>query len=68
MHVLEAAFTMVDVTLEDQPMVWLNRGFERMTGFSRPHSIGRNCRFLQSEASDPMQVAMPTVVASNPNI
>eukprot|EP00966_Prymnesium_polylepis_P152024 3511671-Prymnesium_polylepis.1 len=27
-----------------------------MTGFSRAASIGRNCRFLQAEASDPAQV------------
>jgi len=27
--------------------VWLSRGFERITGYSRAGAAGRNCRFLQ---------------------
>lgn len=54
---LEVAFTMVDMAAADQPMVWLSRGFERITGYSRAGAAGRNCRFLQAEASDPRAVA-----------
>ena len=48
---------MVDMAAADQPMVWLSRGFERLTGYSRADAAGRNCRFLQAEASDPRAVA-----------
>ena len=55
-HALDASFTMVDVTAYDQPMVWLSRGFERISGVSRSEASGRNCRFMQSGASDPIAV------------
>ena len=56
LHALEVSCTLVDLDGVDSPMVWLTNGFERMTGFSRADSNGRNCRFLQSLASDPMAV------------
>ena len=37
--------------------MWLSRGFERITGYSRAGAAGRNCRFLQTEASDPRAIA-----------
>jgi len=55
-HALDASFTMSDVTAYDQPMVWLSRGFERISGVSRSEASGRNCRFMQSGASDPIAV------------
>ena len=38
-------------------MVWLSRNFERITGFTRSECIGRNCRFLQSDQTDPVAVS-----------
>ena len=35
--------------LEDNPIVYVNQAFTRMTGYARSASIGRNCRFLQGE-------------------
>ncbi|HBE18626.1 MAG TPA: hypothetical protein DEG17_00190 [Cyanobacteria bacterium UBA11149] len=35
-----------DATLPDYPIVWVNAGFERMTGYSAAEVIGKNSRFL----------------------
>lgn len=39
--------TISDNTQPDNPIVYANRGFERLTGFSIEDVLGRNCRFLQ---------------------
>ena len=31
----------------DNPIIYVNRAFERMTGYSAQEALGRNCRFLQ---------------------
>eukprot|EP00746_Dinoflagellata_sp_MGD_P130282 gnl/MRDRNA2_/MRDRNA2_64233_c0_seq1.p2 gnl/MRDRNA2_/MRDRNA2_64233_c0~~gnl/MRDRNA2_/MRDRNA2_64233_c0_seq1.p2 ORF type:complete len:324 (-),score=55.15 gnl/MRDRNA2_/MRDRNA2_64233_c0_seq1:1091-2062(-) len=36
-----------DPSLPDCPLVYVSKGFETLTGFSRDFVIGRNCRFLQ---------------------
>jgi PAS domain S-box-containing protein len=38
-----------DVTLPDHPMIYVNPGFERITGYSAEDVVGTNCRFLQGE-------------------
>ena len=35
------------------PLIYVNACFERTTGYTRKEIIGRNCRFLQSEVSEP---------------
>jgi PAS domain S-box-containing protein len=46
-----------DPTKADNPLVYVNEGFERMTGYTREEAIGRNPRFLQREDTDSEQVA-----------
>ena len=46
-----------DPTEEDNPLVYVNDGFEQMTGYTCEEAIGRNPRFLQGEDTDPEQVA-----------
>ena len=41
-----------DATLPDNPLIFVNPAFERMTGYSRDEVVGRNCRFLQGDLRD----------------
>jgi len=45
-----------ETSMEGQPLVYVNGGFERMTGYSKQEVIGKNCRFLQGEDTDQEQV------------
>ena len=49
--------TISDPSLEDNPLVYVNDGFSEMTGYEREDAVGRNCRFLQGEQTDPEKVA-----------
>lgn len=44
--------TISDARLPDNPLIYCNQGFERLTGYSAEEVIGLNCRFLQGPASD----------------
>jgi len=46
----------VDVQAEDHPMLYVNAAFEQMTGYTSAEVLGRNCRLLQGEQSDPETV------------
>jgi len=46
-----------DSSLDDNPLVYVNAAFEVMTGYQRAGIIGKNCRFLQGEKTDPAKVA-----------
>ncbi len=41
--------TLSDPDLEDAPIIYANRAFERLTGYGQEDIIGFNCRFLQGE-------------------
>jgi PAS domain S-box-containing protein len=41
--------TLVDAAGEDLPLVYANKRFEELTGYSQEELIGRNCRFLQGD-------------------
>lgn len=49
--------TLSDVSQPDNPIIYANRGFERLTGYAQEDVIGRNCRFLQGQATDPNTVS-----------
>ena len=44
--------TLADPDMEDAPIVYANKAFERLTGYSQEDIIGHNCRFLQGEDRD----------------
>ena len=46
------ALVLTDPTAEDNPIVYVNSGFERTTGYARASAVGRNCRFLQGDATE----------------
>ncbi len=43
--------------LPDNPVVFVNEAFCRVTGFAAEEAIGRNCRFMQAPGADPETVA-----------
>lgn len=45
---LSCAFVLCDLTMEDNPIVYVSHAFERLTGYNEKEIVGRNCRFLQS--------------------
>jgi PAS domain S-box-containing protein len=51
------AFTISDPRLEDDPLVWVNPAFTRVTGYEAAEVVGRNCRFLQGPGTDAGAVA-----------
>jgi PAS domain S-box-containing protein len=46
-----------DAGQPDNPIVYANPAFERLTGYSAEEVVGRNCRFLQGPDSDPDAIA-----------
>ena len=42
-----------DSTQDDNPIIYVNRGFLAMTGYSESEVLGRNCRFLQGKDTSP---------------
>ena len=53
----DCGFCMADRHMADMPLVWMSEGIVRMSGYGRRHLIGRNCRKLQCDATDPSSVA-----------
>lgn len=49
--------TIADARLPDRPLIYVNEGFERVTGYPATEVLGRNCRFLQGRDTDPAAIA-----------
>jgi diguanylate cyclase (GGDEF)-like protein/PAS domain S-box-containing protein len=47
---------MADATQPHLPLVYVNDAFTAITGYPAEEALGRNCRFLQGEDSDPEAV------------
>jgi PAS domain S-box-containing protein len=54
---LPLALVLSNPGLEDNPVVFANETFEELTGYRRRDIVGRNCRLLQGEATEPDRVA-----------
>ena len=50
--------TLSDPSQTDNPLIYVNEEFVKLTGYSKEEAIGRNCRFLQGENTDEETVAM----------
>lgn len=51
------AIVLTDAQAEDNPITFVNEAFQKMTLYSRDYAVGRNCRFLQGEDTEPEAVA-----------
>ncbi|MBX9244230.1 SpoIIE family protein phosphatase [Actinotalea ferrariae] len=51
------SFTISDPHQPDDPLVWVNPAFERVTGYRGADVLGTNCRFLQGPDTDRSAVA-----------
>src|SRR6478609_2184553 len=48
----DITFTITDPRQPDDPLIWVNPSFTRVTGYEAEEVVGRNCRFLQGPATD----------------
>ena len=46
-----------DPNLPDNPIIYASHGFERITGYRADEVLGRNCRLLQGQETEPDAVA-----------
>jgi len=44
--------TISDCSLPDDPLIYVNEGFEKLTGYTAQEVLGKNCRFLQGTGAD----------------
>ena len=51
------AMVLTDPHQPDNPIIYVNRKFTSETGYAFEAAVGRNCRFLQGENTDPAAVA-----------
>ncbi len=47
------ALVLTNPHIQDNPIVYVNEAFGRITGYAPAAAIGRNCRFLQGPETDP---------------
>ncbi len=56
MDAIQEGITIADASLPDMPLIYINEGFSKMTGYSTQFAKNQNCRFLQGEKTDPESV------------
>ncbi|MCF7866581.1 PAS domain-containing protein [Candidatus Woesearchaeota archaeon] len=44
-----SGITIADATKKDLPLIYVNPGFENLTGYASKDILGKNCRFLQGD-------------------
>lgn len=59
------AVCIADINEPDAPLVYVNQAFSTLTGYSASYCVGRNCRFLQCDETDPDTVTKMRVAVEN---
>jgi PAS domain S-box-containing protein len=52
LSIASEGITIADARFPDMPLIYINDGFERLTGYSAENVLGENCRFLQGPGTD----------------
>ncbi|WP_292289922.1 PAS domain-containing protein [Marivita sp.] len=53
----KVAMVLTNPRLPDNPIVYVNRAFQNLTGYTSDMALGRNCRFLQCDQTSEAKVA-----------
>lgn len=53
---VEMSVVFSDPSLPDNPMIYVSDEFEAQTGYAPDEAIGRNCRFLQGQSTNPYAI------------
>jgi diguanylate cyclase (GGDEF)-like protein/PAS domain S-box-containing protein len=59
---LNTGLVITDPNLPNNPIIFVNPGFTKITGYTAEEAIGRNCRFLQGAGTD--QAAIQQIQAA----
>ena len=62
------AICLCDPNQPDLPIVFANRAFRRLTGYSEEEIVGRNCRFLQGPKTDPEPITRIREAIANEDV
>ncbi|MEO1731759.1 MAG: PAS domain-containing protein [Pseudomonadota bacterium] len=62
------AICLCDPHQDEVPIVFANRAFRRLTGYSEEEIVGRNCRFLQGPKTDPEPIARIREAIANEDV
>jgi len=57
--------TLSDPDQEDNPIVYANKAFEKITGYSKEETVGRNCRFLHDQDKDQEELSSNAKIIRN---
>lgn len=58
LETIEEGFTISDMRQPDMPLIYVNPGFEALTGYTAQEALGHNCRFLQGSERDQQALAI----------
>ncbi|WP_347552504.1 PAS domain-containing protein [Pseudalkalibacillus hwajinpoensis] len=62
---VDAGVVITDPELPDNPIVYTNNGFEKLSGYSADETIGYNCRFLQGQDTNQDDIDKLRLAISN---
>lgn len=54
----QCGVSIADARQKDWPLVYVNAGFERMTGYPAAELLGKSCRFLQGADTEQYEIAV----------
>jgi len=57
--------TISDARKPDQPLIYVNSGFECLSGYSAAELLGKNCHFLQGADTDQAEIAVLRAALKN---